>query len=149
MTTTDERIKKIVDVAQGIFKEGHFMPRNGVTFCNIATAEWILRMGLGNYHGYLVESMIQHLTLSGRWDKMTSEDAFLKVNIGVPTVSALSAGSTQHICVCLPGQREWSQKWGEFALSCMDIGRAYTFGKSTAWAFHDLPGYYVYNGSLD
>jgi len=133
-----------------VFANKSYWPtEDGVTFCNVATQDVLLKLGYAALEGKTADEMYAYISTSKDWLIKPMADVQFLVNTGTVCVAILPASklgqSHGHVNTITPGDEEFSGHWNCKAPVCMNLGRTGTCFRSQGenWAFQPMPEIYA------
>lgn len=145
----------LIQTQDAVWNGGEFMPKNGKTFCNLATQAVLHAFANYTMDGMLADQMMAYIRSSKDWLKKPIGDAQFLVNEGTILVAGLTAAELQqddgHVCTLTPGDKaDFSGHWNSVAPLCLSIGQVKICFRSRGinWAFQPVPNIYAWVPSL-
>lgn len=129
-------------IAGKIFDSREFRKKGGKTFCNMAVAKFLSRVGYTALNGKLANQCIEWMEKSGDFISVGSNVAGELVNNGGVVVAGARGDVHGHVVICLPGQTKNYPPWGQEVPLCMNIGSDYQFGVPIFSAFKEMPQFF-------
>lgn len=137
----------LLDAICEAYNNPSFLPREGKTYCNMASNSIALKMGCGDLAGRVANDIYDYMSASPNWSETPFDKAQFLANQGTLVFAARKDSPHGHICVVMPGNEKFSGKWGKVP-TVMNIGKDVFIGKGVSWAFSELPKFYSWRPSL-
>jgi hypothetical protein len=150
----------LMSVQDRVFADPQYKPRDGKTFCNLATLAVCHGVGCHEFdqpdgqEPLLADEMYKLMRSSPNFIQKLMPDAIDLAGEGVFIIAALSGvilGQGEgHICTLTIGEPEFSGHWGKEAPACMNLGREGTCfrNKGANWAFKPIPDFFAWLPTL-
>ena len=134
---------------------GHPIPSQ--TFCNEAVQYVLARFNYTKMAGMNANQMVDFMRRSSDWQAIGMDQAQDLANAGriivagaenlIPVPPATEPHG--HVVIIRPGRPEYSAKWQTNAPKCSNVGlRPFgKMGQSVAYAFHEIPEFWLLNVS--
>lgn len=132
----------LIDAVCDTYDDVHLLPKDGVTFCNIACNQIAVKMGCKDLVAKTADDIYEFMIASSQWSEVAMEKAQDLANNGA-LIFAVASGSMLnqdhgHICVIRPGLVKTSGKWIK-APCVMNIGAQCFIGRAKSGPLIGMP----------
>lgn len=138
-----ERVQQLKDACAYAIKR---WPINGdTTYCNVAVHHIAAAMGYTGFRGMIANDMVDHMSKSPDFAKVSPVAAQALANDGKLVVSGIRGDAHGHVAVCYPGELFYSKKWRQDCPIIANVGK--TNGvMSASWGFEGAkePAYFAW-----
>lgn len=140
--------KKITDTANIIVTNSQLQPRDGQTFCNVATQIMAEALGYSGFKGLIANQIIDIMMHSDDWSEVPLEKAQDLVNKGTWIVAGQKEDAHGHVCTVIPGTTVRAGHWSIQVPVCVNVGKDIFTDKGINWAFQDVPKLWAWRPTL-
>ena len=147
-------VQALNEAQDAVFVNPAYQPKEGVTFCNVATQDVLARLGYTELNGLTADDMYAFVSNSKDWLIKPMVDAQSLVNEGTILIAILPSvklGQDHgHVNTLTQGSGDYSGKWDCKTPYCMNIGRVGTCFRARGenWAFQIIPEIYALVSTL-